>query len=157
MKKIIIILIIVIAGYLIFFSDTNMITNTGDSNDLTVGIDFQMEAKLRDISGGRASGVAMAGYDTDAGFGANGKYDVVAKFSDLPELQDGYFYEGWLFNTADQNYVSTGRATNLPDGSFQNAFSSATNYSTYDTYILTLESENGGSEPEEYILEGKFK
>ena len=47
------------------------------------------QAELEDVTGGSASG------SVDAGM-YEGEYVLRATFRDLPELDEGYFYEGWV-------------------------------------------------------------
>lgn len=107
------------------------------------------EAELSDVAGGNSRGVAVYRYDSD------GNYYLEVTFADLPELEEGFFYEGWLYNGATGDAPTTGAIIESEDG-LVNYFQSSIDYSDYDQYFLTLEPDDGDPAPAEHILEGTF-
>lgn len=109
---------------------------------------FSQQAQLVDVANGTATGTAMAGFDN--------QYIVIAGFNNLPPLQEGFFYEGWIVRTSPQSVISTGKATQ--DGEmYTNQFTSDINYLDHTRYVLTLEPDDGDPAPAEHILEGTFE
>lgn len=106
---------------------------------------FQYNAELEDVSGGEASGYAGASY-TDG-------YVLYASFDDLPRLEDGYFYEGWIVRNSPLSIVSTGAVKRVL-GEFHNSFTSVDDLRDHDFYVLTLEPADGDPEPADHVLEG---
>lgn len=75
--------------------------------------------------------------------------------ADLPELEDGKFYEGWIIG---DRVVSTGVLENEEGETWSQVFTSDEDFFDYDTIIITIESTADGLDdvPEEHILEGSF-
>lgn len=87
----------------------------------------------------------------------DGRFEMYAVFENLPELRDGYFYEGWLVrNTAPLGFISTGAVTKY-QSSYINTFTSETDYTSYNQYVLTIEPGDGNPAPDLHIVEGYFK
>jgi len=102
---------------------------------------------LSDVSGGTATGTAMANYDEDG-------YMMYATFDGLPALEDGYFYEGWIVRRGDNfDVISTGELT-MTDGVYTNSYASGADLTDHSFYVLTLEPDDGDPAPAEHILEG---
>ncbi len=108
-------------------------------------------ASLVDVTpeGGNASGTAY--YTVE-----NGQYMLYAEFMNLPPLEDGYFYEGWVVRQDPFEFISTGEIYELA-GVQVNEFESNTDYSDFGTYILTLEPDDGDPAPADHIVEGAFE
>jgi hypothetical protein len=108
------------------------------------------KAELADVTGGTASGIASRKYES-----GNFSHAVLA---DLPDPEEGGFYEGWLVRgkEGDANfaYISTG-IMSLAKGGYMLEFGSATDYSDYSRVVITLEKVND-KKPEKHILEGSF-
>jgi len=116
---------------------------------------FDANGKLKDVSGGNASGTAGFCYVVE------GTFYMQASASNLPSLEDSYFYEGWLVNQSTGDFISTGKAevskkdTEQTLVSLTNDFAVAgKDYSDYNYYVLTLEPDDGDPAPAEHIVEG---
>lgn len=113
--------------------------------DLYSGPQFQ--ADLDDVTGGEALGTAIASLNDTFG-----TYTVVASFVELPELEEGYFYEGWLVRTdGELSVISTGVVEND-----MNFYTSDLDLTDHTKYILTLEPDDGDPAPADHILDGSF-
>ncbi len=109
---------------------------------------FELEATLLDVSGGTATGTAGAYYDDG--------YVLIASFENLPPLEEGYFYEGWVVRHEPLSVLSTGEAP-LQDGTFVNEFTSEDDLMDHTFYVLTLEPDDGDPAPAAHILEGTLE
>ena len=107
-------------------------------------------AALADVTGGESFGLAYSVVE-------GGVFTLVAKMGNLPKLGDGYFYEGWIVRRGEEmSVISTGRVESSGIW-FVNAYTSATDLSDHDFYVLTLEPDDGDPAPAEHILEGTIK
>ncbi len=128
--------------------DDNAATDTSSTDEAAV--EFTLEAPLADVSGGVAKGTAMAGFREGSG------YQMEAIFEGLPELEEGFFYEGWIVRGAAESVISTGATTDEGNRAHSNLFSSDEDRSDHLKYVLTLEPDDGDPAPAEHILEGTF-
>lgn len=103
------------------------------------------KVELKDVSKGLASGIATRKYE-------NGKFEHTV-LADLPDPENGRFYEGWLVK--DGKTILTGKMR-LAKGGYLLNFSSNKDYSDYKKVVVTLEGKDDQT-PEEHILEGSFK
>ena len=71
--------------------------------------------------------------------GSNSFFLVIEsnEFKDLPEPQDGDFYEGWVVRSKPFNFISTGKAT-LENNEYINRFVSDEDWLDHSLYVLTL-------------------
>ena len=125
-----------------------------DGDEETVEVEdipaFTHSGDLEDVSGGEGSGIAMFIYDS-------GEFILNATAYDIPDLEEGYFYEGWVVREGDDfNFESTGELEPSADGSWTNIYRSDVDYTDHDFYVLTLEPDDGDSAPAEHIVEGKL-
>lgn len=108
------------------------------------------KAQLKDVSGGNSSGIATRKFQ-------EGKFTHTL-LADLPEPEQGAFYEGWLLRGEEgsENFsiVSTGRLR-LAKGGYLLEFESTTDYSDFDKVLVSLE-KIADKNPEKHILEGSF-
>ncbi len=105
------------------------------------------DAALADVTAGGSFGLAHATF-------ANGQYLLFAKMGNLPEPQNGFFYEGWIVRRGETlSVMSVGRAQRVGD-QYVNAFRSKTDLSNHDFFVLTLEPSDNNPVPAEPILEG---
>lgn len=102
--------------------------------------------ELSDVSGGDATGRVYVDTTSD--------YELFARFDDLPDLEAGYFYEGWIVRPEPFDFVSTGALTLDDSGHWIDEFTSDTDYRDYTRYVLTLEPDDGDPAPAEHIVEG---
>jgi hypothetical protein len=114
-------------------------------NKFNVQIPENVEkAELSDVSGGTASGIATREYK-------DGKFTLTV-LADLPDLSDGNLYQAWLVN--GDKTVSAGQLT-LAKGGYLLDFNSSTDYSSYNSIVITSESKLDMI-PESHVLEGSF-
>lgn len=143
-----IVLIILIA--LVFWNSDKVNSPTLVSDNASTELDTfnpQYSGDLVDVSGGEASGFVQVDY-------SEGDYQLVAVFENLPELEEGYFYEGWIVRRGENmSVLSTGKVE-APDGMYVNMFSSTEDLRDHDFYVLTLEPDDGDPAPAEHIVEG---
>ncbi len=108
------------------------------------------KTELKDVSGGNATGFASRNFENNTF-----THTVLA---DLPDPQQGKFYEGWLVRGEqgkdDFSQVSTGRMT-LAKGGWILNFESKVDYSDYQKVVITEETRLDAT-PEKHILEGSF-
>lgn len=109
-------------------------------------IDFKNTGALADVSGGNASGTVGADV-------IDSVYHLYASFENLPEPEEGYFYEGWIVSTDPLSVISTGEVTEY-NGKTVNAYLSRANLIGHNTYVLTLEPRDSDPAPAEHVLEG---
>ncbi|MFC1649291.1 anti-sigma factor [Patescibacteria group bacterium] len=123
--------------------------NTDSESGKAMGgeIDYDFTGTLSEIGGGcGCSGMAHAKYDS-------GGYVVAAEFENLPELEQGYFYEGWVVRKSPQSVISTGKLAKS-DGKYTNVYPSEKDLTDHDFYVLTIEPDDGDPAPAEHVLEG---
>lgn len=122
--------------------------NPTQAREMT-NLPFTHQGELSDVSGGTATGsVRFLRTETQS--------DVLAEFYDLPFLEDGYFYEGWLVRSEPFDYISTGPVM-YNRGKVMNAFSTKRDLSQYTQYVLTIEPDDGDPKPAGHVLEGELQ
>ncbi|MFT7184125.1 MAG: hypothetical protein ACI9QC_000456 [Oceanicoccus sp.] len=110
--------------------------------DLYFGPEYQ--ADLASVDEGEAVGTATTNL--------SGTFTLIASFSDLAPLEEGFFYEGWLVRTEGElSVISTGAITDN-----MNFYVSEIDLSDHTKYILTLEPDDGDPAPADHVLEGSF-
>ncbi len=107
-------------------------------------------AALADVTGGSSFGLAHS-------LNKNGHFTLVAVFGGLPALNNGSHYEGWLVKRGDGMHVVNLGVAQTSGEKFVNAYESGTDFSSYDFYVLTVETSVATSEPGEHILEGVIR
>ena len=107
---------------------------------------FELNAVLKDVTAGSASGTAGASYIDD-------EYYLFAEFENLPTLENDFFYEGWVVKQSPLSVISTGKAINS-NGAFTNKFTSKDDLLDHTFYVLTLEPDDGDPAPAVHVLEG---
>lgn len=118
--------------------------------DFDENVRVDISGAILDVTGGTAAGSASAVYREKTG------YMLGATVSDLPELEEGYFYEGWIVRQEPFDFISTGELTVHGDG-FGNYYTSDNNYLTHNMYIITLEPRDGDPAPAEHVVEGVMR
>jgi hypothetical protein len=151
MKKILIPLFIISLGFYLFYlykkpAPAPEVTVQSETPELVEEKTAEkMVVNLKDVTEGSASGKASAGFE-------KGEYKLSAEFSGLPELDDGYFYEGWVVRKSGElSVLSTGKVVDN-----KNIFVSDKDLTDHNFYVLTLEPDDGNPDPAEHILEGEF-
>lgn len=116
---------------------------------LTIPEDVE-RTDLSDVAGGSSSGIATRKFE-----GGTFTHAVLA---DLPDPDQGTFYEGWLVRGSEGDsgfhLVSTGRMR-IAKGGYLLEFQSSTDYSDHPSVVITQE-EAADNVPEKHILEGSF-
>jgi len=147
----IIILILIIAGWFLFYDKEPVSDEQNEEMDTTEeGEAIITSGSLEDVSGGSSSGEATALF-------SEGGYSLEAIFSNnLPEPEEGYFYEGWVVRRGiGLSVISTGAAYKDEDvGIYRNDYTDERDLTDHDFYVLTLEPDDGDPAPAEHILEG---
>lgn len=115
----------------------------------TIDADYTRIADLVDVTGGDAYGSALLGTT------AEGQHVLTVDFVNLPELEEGYFYEGWLVDKDPFSFISTG-ATEVVNGIEMNNYTTAASLDQYDRYVLTLEPDDGDPAPADHVVEEDF-
>ena len=107
-------------------------------------------AALADVTGGGSFGLAHTSNQ-------NGHFTLIAVLGGLPVLSNGSHYEGWLVKRGDgMSVVDLGSATALGD-QYMSVYESNTDFSSYDFYVLTIETGDASSGPSEHVLEGVIR
>ena len=109
------------------------------------------ETNLIDVRGGSSWAVASRQIE-DSVF----RHTIVAS---LPELAEGYTYEGWLLKEEPFTFFSTGTFQPNADGTFGLVFEGTRgkDYEEYTQVIVTLEPIDEDAAPAEHVLEGEFE
>jgi len=110
---------------------------------------FDINGELEDVSGGNATGYA------GASILESGKYYLYVTFDDLPNPEEGFFYEGWVVKKPF-SVISTGPAERVL-GKYHNAYESETDLLDHDFYVLTIEPDDGNPDPADHVLEGTME
>lgn len=112
--------------------------------------DMTLLGDLQDVTGGDSSGTAYI-LRKDSKL-----YHVVE--AQLPSLEDGSVYEGWLVDKTKSNaFFSSGvmKPSGI-EGLYTLSFESENSYSDYNFVVITKE-KNVDEKPETHILEGLVK
>lgn len=108
------------------------------------------KAELLDVNSGNSSGIATRKYEN-----SRFTHSVLA---DLPDLEAGSFYQGWLVRgevgSDDYARVSTGKLM-IAKGGWMLDFTSGVDYSGYNKMMVSEETVNDLT-PEKIVLEGSF-
>lgn len=121
---------------------------------------YQFLSELKNVVGGKKiKGVVFDGAsgNVKASYLESG-YFMVASFDNLPDPEDGYFYEGWLVREGeDPDIVSAGRVGKA-DGAYTNVYTSLDDMTDHDLFVLTLENDDEAKEPsKDRIFEGRLE
>lgn len=104
--------------------------------------------QLEDVTdNGKAMWAARFGWDET-------QFTLDVAMIRLPELEEGFFYEGWLVRQEPFKFISTWPTQQEWPGEQSNSRMTGNNYSAFTRYILTLEPDDGNPDPAEHILEG---
>ena len=119
----------------------NFLSNIAD-------IEYTSSGTLVDVTNKGASGTVGAQI-------IDSVYHLFASFKDLPALEEGFFYEGWIVRKDPLDIVSTGALMKHNEKDV-NAYLSKTNLLDHVTYVLTLEPDDGDPAPAKHVLEGEI-
>jgi len=101
---------------------------------------------LEDVTGGQAIGTGWRQFSND-------KFFHKVEANELPALEKGFFYEGWL--VGDEGFFSTGRMGEEA-GKGVLYYTADEDKSDFRGVVITLEPEDGDPAPAEHVLEGSF-
>jgi hypothetical protein len=105
---------------------------------------------LNDVNGGSDYyGYGTADY--------NDGTTLIVSYSALPDLEEGYFYEGWVVDGVSGDVLSTGALALDEDEDWENYFYYDASLESYPQYIITLEPDDGDPAPADHVLEGRFE
>ncbi len=113
---------------------------------------LEFRGELEDTTGGEASGVATAKYSSEKYF-----HEVFTK--NLPPLEEGFFYEGWLVKPFPLlDVISSGKLVpEGEEGGFALSLEANENLSKHTRVVITLEPDDGDPDPAEHVLEGTME
>jgi len=128
--------------------EINTVASDNPKPTMLAGIVDSVE--LSDVSGGSGTGEAMR--EIEDGF-----YRHVVK-AYLPEPNENQFYEGWLVRPSPFDYFSTGSMVHNESGEWVLEWFGefGQDYSDYMRVVITLELDDGNSDPADHVLEGEF-
>lgn len=123
--------------------------------------EYSLQAELADVTNGETlfGNVNTAGEATgtvEAGFNGE-RYQLNGTFNNLPDPEDGAFYEGWLVMNEPMNVISTGALEQELPGVYTNVFSVEDDLTNHTRYVLTIEPDDGDPAPAEHVLDGMFE
>lgn len=152
--SLVVLLILAGSAYFVYFLNNSDRNTQGDfyqpgPDDQSTKVTTSYKAYLSDVAGGNSTGVVQAGYD-------NNRYILAAVFENLPELEEGYFYEGWIVRDDPESVISTGQVVEV-QGKIVNTFTLEDDLTDHNKYVLTLEPDDGDPAPADHILEGEFE
>ena len=108
------------------------------------------KAELKEVSDSGGSGIATRKFE-------DGKF-THSILADLPDPEQGSFYEGWLIRSEegkdDYSLVSTGKLR-LAKGGWMLDFTSSSDLNDHSKVLVSLE-KTFDKTPEEKIIEGSF-
>ncbi len=144
--------------------DTMQGTPNSDSMKKDVNEDMMMQIKqmtymyqgaLLDVTKGEVRGINTNGQATGvakADF-TDGKYMMMATFTNLPDPVGDDFYEGWIVQKSPFKFISSGKVEKI-DGVYTNIYSSGDDLTSYFKYVLTIEPNDGDPAPADHIVDG---
>lgn len=103
---------------------------------------------LADVSGGEATGEAAYRFMND-------QYELMVT-ANLPDPDNGYYYECWLERADPQGSMSIGKLFRSADGRYITTFITGTNYSGFPTVTISLESNDSNPAQAQVVLKGTF-
>lgn len=157
-----VIILIILAGAIFMLRRNPSVPEMANNPSPTPSVESRLEdsfkvdipddaekAELKDVANVNGTAIATRSWE-------NNRYSATV-LADLPDPESG-FYQVWIgrggATDANTTFVSLGRMR-VAKGGWMVEFQSNTNYSDYDTVIVTQESTSD-SRPEKHILEGSF-
>lgn len=119
---------------------------------------YQYSAQLSDVTDGKvlpgnvdtqgqAVGTAQAGFNGQ-------RYQLTATINNLPQPEDGFFYEGWIVRGEAESVISTGELIQEIPGTYSNMFINDDDLSDHTRYVLTIEPDDGDPAPADHVVDG---
>ncbi|HBK34501.1 MAG: hypothetical protein UU08_C0008G0035 [Candidatus Uhrbacteria bacterium GW2011_GWE2_40_58] len=110
---------------------------------------YAYQGALADVTGGGSHGVAKATFH-------DGVYKLFVSAGDLPELQEGMYFEGWIVKRGEEmKILSTGKLMAVDEG-YINTYESNENLTGMSFYVVTSEWDDGDSTSGLHVLEGEM-
>jgi len=137
--------------------DKKRIENTVEPVELPVGIEGNLDKMGISLSD-KANTINLKPVPGESGSGIasiekiDGRW-VSQMIADLPELEDKFFYEGWLVSEAGE-VLYTGKLE-LRKGGWVLIYKTDEDLSKFKSAIITREQKDD-QKPEKNVLEGKF-
>jgi hypothetical protein len=115
--------------------------------------------QLKNVAAGKTI-LGIKFYDNTSGIikarFKDGTYNLLATFNDLPDPKNSDFYEGWVIRKSLLYSVKSVGKVKKIDGFYINEYSSATDLTDHDYYVLTLEPDDNNPASAYHILEGEL-
>lgn len=127
---------------------------------------YDYVALLKDVTHGKtingittksqATGEAFMTFGNDVVNKNTNTFNFKSQFNHLPTPQGEDFYETWFINSKTSEIVSYEKLEADEFGNYWEISLEDTDYTPFDTYMVTLEVNDGNTAPGEHILEGNF-
>jgi len=116
----------------------------------SVSIGEPEQIDLVDVTGGGSTGISTRVIDS-------GVFRHTIK-ANLPDPEEGYFYEGWLVSKSPFRFFSTGNMVTISTGEYVLEWFGefGESYSNYTDVVITIEPNDGDPSPADHVLEGSF-
>ncbi len=129
-------------------ASAKFITDVSPYKDLT--FNEWRSGALADVTGGGSFGLAHSRF-------ANGTYTLVSIMGGLLPVSDNAFYEGWLVKRGDTpRMISIGPVVTLDERAFS-ILTANEDLTSFDFFVLTLETNDANPKPGKHILEGTLQ
>jgi hypothetical protein len=113
--------------------------------------DYEYSGALADVTGGKSYGMAHANFD-------QGKFDLRVKIGNMPELEEGQYFEAWLVDrSAHQRSVSLGQFVQDEMGNYYFVFRGGAVLLDYEFFVVTMEWDDEDVSAGLHVLEGVLK
>lgn len=109
-------------------------------------VEYMYKGDLSPVDGGNGSGAAMATFEND-------EYLMRAEINNIPDPEEGFFYEGWVVRPEPFNFISTGELKKEGD-TWVNDYMSETDFTDHFRYVLTIEPDDNDPAPADHVVEG---
>lgn len=169
--------LVVAAGLIAYFFNTSQMpesesseildttTETPDTDETSLPVEETVLLRTATLTDVTATEPAEQLLGIETGGNASGEltlakegeeYVLSASFMNLPDPLEDTFYEGWLVDSEPFSFISTGPVLKT-DESYQNILISTKDLTVYDTYVLTIEPNDGDPAPAGHIVEGTLE
>ena len=142
---------------ILLMTEGSALQPTSGSNPSDISDDLSREtakwqsAALADVTGGSSFGLAFSKWES-------GNFTLIAKVGNLPVVSEGEQYVGWFVKRGEPLRVMNVGSVVPAGDQFAIVFTSQTDLSDYDFFVLTREQQDDNPQPSrEHILEGSFR
>ena len=113
--------------------------------------EFTFHGALADVTGGASYGMAHLKFE-------NQLFDLYAEIGNMPELEEGQFFEAWIVDRGEnQRVISLGEFTQDERGNYFIAFRGGSMLMDYEFFVVTMEWGDDDTSAGLHILEGEIK